>query len=290
MDGHRDLFRRARERLFRYRATLTDPDYGRNPANASGTSPSGQPEAGDEVVYGRRPSADELRWRAAAAEITPAKSLERIEAKATFVFSSVALIGTIVAGFGVLSGASSRLAEYRPWTEAATGLLGAALACALIATLPSLRSRMRTQDVETVRRYYTFNIYVRGWLTRLALLLFTAAFAIALWLLFVAGDQAYPALGLQWIHGASGSRVLAGQVSGENLPPGARVDTWLVAVNADGGEKVIAQAVSTVGGTGKLEVDMAVEQAPAAAFYRLSVTLTSQGETVSPPRSVELKA
>ena len=222
--------------------------------------------------------------------ITPAKSLERIEAKATFVFSSVALIGTIIAGFGVVSGASSRLVEHRPWTEAVIGLLGAALACALIATLPSLRSRMRTQDVEAVRRYYTFNIYARGWLTRLALLLFSAAFAIALWLLFVAGEQAIPALELQWIHGASGSHILAGQVSGGNLPPGARVDSRLVAVNADGEEKVIAQAVSTVGGTGNLEVDMTVEQAPAAALYRLSVSLTSQGESESPPWSVELNA
>jgi hypothetical protein len=60
--------------------------------------------------------------------------LERIEAKTAFVFTSVALIGTIVAGFGLMSGASSRLTEYRPWTEALYGLLGAALACALIAT------------------------------------------------------------------------------------------------------------------------------------------------------------
>jgi len=265
---------------------LTDAE---SPVSASGTSPSGQPEAGDEVVYGRRPDASELRWRAAAAEITPAKSLEQIEAKATFVFSSVALIGTVVAGFGVLSRGSSGLAGYRPWTEAVTGLLGAALACALIATFPSVRSRMRTQDVEEARRYYTFNIYVRGWLTRLALLLFSAAFAIAIWLTFATGNQTYPALGLQWIQAGNDSRVLDGQVSGENLPPGASVDTRLVAVNAGGGEKVIAQAVSTVGGTGKLTIDMVVKTAPAAAFYRLSVSLTSQGQTVSPPRSVELK-
>jgi hypothetical protein len=269
---------------------LTDANCGRSPADAPGTSPSGQPEAGDEVIYGRRPGADDLRWRAAATEITPAKSLERIEAKATFVFSSVALIGTILAGFGVLSGASSRLVEYRPWTEAVIGLLGGALACALIATLPSLRSRMRTQDIEAVRRYYTFNINVKGWLIRLALILFSASFAIALWLLFVTSEQAYPALGLQWIQGAGHSRVLAGQVSGENLPPGARADTRLIAVNADGAEAVVAQAMSTVGGTGKLEVDITVEQAPAAAFYRLSVSLTSLGETMSPSRSVELKA
>ena len=125
------------------------------------------------------------------------RSLERIQAKATFVQQRPALIGTIVCGLGVLSGASSRLAEYRPWTEAATGLLGAALACALIATLPSLRSRMRTcrtsRDGAPVRT--RFNIYVRGWLTPAGAAAFTAAFAIALWLLFVAGDQAYPGVG-----------------------------------------------------------------------------------------------
>jgi hypothetical protein len=267
---------------------LTDADPGNNSASAPGTAPGSQPKAGDQDKPGRRPSAIELRWRAAGAEITPAKSLERIDAKTAFVFSSVALIGTVVAGFGLLSGASSRLAGYRPWIEALYILLGTALACALIATLPSLRQRMRTQNIPEVRRYYTINIYVRGWLTRIALLAFSAAFAIALWLLFVAGGQAPPALGLQWIHGAGNSRVLAGQVSGANLPPGTRADTRLVAVGADGRQLVIAQAVSAVGGAGTLEVDMTVMQPPAAALYRLSVRLTRQGATVSPPQSVEL--
>ena len=265
---------------------MTDPDQGDSPADAGEAAQADQPE----VVQGRLPTLEELRWRAASAEITPAKSLDRIEAKATFVFTSVALIGTIITGFGLMSGVSSRLTQYRPWAEALYGLLGGALACALIATLPSLRSRMRTLDVKTVRRYYTVSIRVRGWLTRIALLAFSFAFAIALSLLFVTNGQESPTLELQWTLGASNSRVLSGQFSEENLPPGASADARLVAIAADGEQVLLAEAVSTVGETGKLQVDMVVPNAPAAGLYRLSVSLTNHGAIVSPPQSVDLKA
>jgi hypothetical protein len=205
------------------------------------------------------------------------------------VFSNVALIGTIVAGLGVLTGASSRLIDYRSWTRAVAGLLVVALACALAASLPSLRSRMRTEDLKAVSRYYTVNIYVRGWLTRVALLLFSTAFVIALGLLVVvAEDQIQPALGLQWTVEGAGKRGLIGRVSAKDLPPGTRAETRLLAIDAQGTEKLIAQDVSYVGGAGTLEVNTTVEQAPAAASFKLSTSVTSRGKA-SPQQSVELR-
>jgi hypothetical protein len=248
-----------------------------------------EPPERDAVVRGTRPSAEMLRWRAAAAEITPAKSLERIETKSTFVFSNVALIGTILTGLGVLTGVSSRLIDYRSWTRAVAGLLVGALVCALAASLPSLRSRMQTQDLKAVARYYTVNIYVRGWLTRVALLLFSTAFVIALGLLVVvSNDQVQPAVGLQWTDGGAGKRGLIGRVSAKDLPPGTRADTRLVAIDAQGSEKLIARDVSYVGGAGTLEVNTTIEEAPAAASFKLSTSVTSRGKA-SLQQSVELR-
>ena len=75
VDGRRwDLFRGRKKRLFGTRATLTDPDYGRNPANASGTSPSGQPEAGDRGrSMGVGPARMSYGGGRLPPEITPAK-------------------------------------------------------------------------------------------------------------------------------------------------------------------------------------------------------------------------
>jgi hypothetical protein len=229
-------------------------------------------------------------WAAAAKEITPPKALARIDTKSGFVFSNITLIGTVLAGFGVLTGTAGRLASYEPLTLAALWILVVAVLAALVANLPSIRSHIDPENLTEVRRFYTRNIAVRGWLTRVALFLFAVAFAIALALLIaIAGKDDPPTLGLQWTLGADGKRAVAGHVTGTGLPPGARAETVLAALTAQGTQgTVYAKDVSFADSSGKIDVTVEVDDAPAGTVFRLSTKVDHDSGRLYPERALEL--
>jgi hypothetical protein len=103
------------------------------------------------VRSGRRPGPHDERWVAAGAELTPAKALDRIDTKVGFVLSNIALIGTVLVGVGVLTGTLSRLAGYEPLTVTALWLILLFLLCALVANLPSRRTRIDPDNLDDVR-------------------------------------------------------------------------------------------------------------------------------------------
>jgi hypothetical protein len=242
------------------------------------------------VHRGQPSTPDDERWLAAGKELTPAKALERIDTKVGFVFTNITLIGTVLAGVGILTGTASRLAGYESLTIIALWLILFSLVCALAANLPSLRTGINPDNIHAVRRFYTTNICVRGWLTRLALLLFSAAFVIALAIIIeVAGRQDQPSLALQWKLGADHKRDVVASVNATELPPGTRAETLLVTVNKQGAQcTVLAKDISFADGSGAVNVTMDVDNAPANTTFRLSTTLTDDGKRVRPNQMVEL--
>src|SRR6266700_3974148 len=66
---------------------------------ASGAEPP-QPATAVGEAVGR----EDLTWREAAAELAPAKSLARVEDRAKQVVSTVSLVGTLLAGLGLVAG------------------------------------------------------------------------------------------------------------------------------------------------------------------------------------------
>jgi hypothetical protein len=258
---------------------------------AAGDSQGGGPTGlTGRARKGRRPSLEDERWLAAGKELTPAKALERIDTKIGFVFSNITLVGTVLAGAGVLTGISGRLAGYELLTLTALGLIFLSLVCAMAGNLPSLRTSINPENIEEVKDFFTANISVRGWLTRLALLLFTAAFVIALIIVIqVAGRHDQPSLALQWKLTADGKRVVAASVNASALPPGTRAETLLVAVDKQGRQStVFAKDVSFADASGAVKVAMEVDAAPAGTTFRLSTVLTDEGRRIRPEQVVEL--
>lgn len=232
----------------------------------------------DRVVRGRPPTPDELYWDAAAGELTPAKSLDRIDAKVGFVFGNISLIGTLVAGLGLVTGATSRLVAYDAEVRLVLVLLCAALALALVAAFPSLTHRLKIGRANEVRSYYTRRILVRGWLVIGAMVCFSAAFVLALAVTFVVVDhRTPPALSLQW-RSAGGAPTLVGTLRAQ-VAPGAIAETRLTQLTGSTEGAVLVRDMSTADATGKLEVTATVQDAPKSGAYRL-VTTVREGTTV----------
>lgn len=257
---------------------------------AAADEPGKDAGSAPRVRTGRPPGPEDERWLAAGRELTPAKALERIDTKVGFVFSNITLIGTVLVGVGVLTGVSSRLARYEPLTMTALWLILLSLVCALAANLPSLRTGLDPDNLAEVRKFYTTNISVRGWLTRLALLFFSAAFVIALAIVIqVARQHDQPSLALQWKLSADGTGDVVASVSASELPPGTRAEALLVEVDKQGAQRtVLAKDVSFADGSGTIEITMEVDDAPANTTLRLSTSLTDGGKRIRPNQVVEL--
>jgi hypothetical protein len=242
-----------------------------------------------EIVRGQPPSVEDEIWEAAGKELTPLKILERIDSKAGFVFGNVTLVGTVLAGVGIASGAAGRSAEHPGAARLALGLLLASLLLALAANLPSFRTKINPEELISVRRFYVWNIRARGWLTRFALLFFAAALGLAAWLVFQStGERAAPALTLQWRTEGETERGVLARVVARDLPPGAQAETALVSGGNGEADRVLARDLSLVDAAGNLAVTVDVGKAPLGTDLRLSVTVTDGGRDVA-SRSIELR-
>ncbi|MCW2701728.1 MAG: hypothetical protein JWQ45_3263 [Blastococcus sp.] len=259
-------------------------------ADHSGTDPTGDREddpskraPAAEVHTGRPPTPDERYWAAAGEELTPLKSLERIDSKAGFVFGNVTLVGTILTGFGLATGTSGRFADHPGPASTALALIVVAVLLALAANLPSFRRRIDPADIVQVERFYRTNIGIRGWLTRVALLCFTGALLLAAWLVSqVASAAPETSLALQWRDDGEGARNVVGRVVATDLPPAAEMETVLVSqVSDDEEEQVLAEDHSDADGTGSVTVTVEVGAAPADTVLRLEVVVTRGGERVA---------
>jgi hypothetical protein len=210
-------------------------------------------------------------WRRLAAEWTPETPLGRIEAKAGFVFGNVALVGTLAAGLGLVTGV--RIPDaLRPLSVATGGLVVLALALALAAAMPSWRTSTPLR-LEALKRLYERRIAMRGWLVRFSMLAYAAAFfaAVAIVVLAVTAT-AEPSLGLRAM--AKGdAKVVTGTVNAQGLAADALASTTLVAILADGTTQTLATDISKPGAAGALTVTLTVDPAPAAPTYRLQTQI-----------------
>jgi len=103
---------------------------------------------------GREPTVDDLRWLRAGEDLQPQKSLARAADSARYVVTTVALLGTLVAGLGVL--ALDR--QTGPLVATAGGVALVAAAAAVAVALTAVVSRTRSlapEDVAAVRAWYS---------------------------------------------------------------------------------------------------------------------------------------
>jgi hypothetical protein len=226
---------------------------------------------------GQQSTPEHLMWRKLAEDLQPDKVLDRIDTRVTFIFGSVALVGTILAGLGITSGSTSRLAPYKSLLTLALILVAIALGLAMISMLPSLR-RVNPGNIFDVERFYTHRIQYRGWLARLALTAFSGALLVSLALALVAAAlPPKPTISLQWAAGAGKSGVTA-SVKGTNFEEGSVVEATVTAVASAKSPTVLAHALATIGASGALDIQMTME-GPRDEPLHLSITTSRHGKS-----------
>lgn len=131
-------------------------------------------------IVGTPPTPQQKAAFAAAANLAPEKSLNRIQELAKFVFSSVAVIGTLLTGLGLFTDLGKVLEN--SWTigdvPLPVALAGLSLFCASCAIWPKM-STVDLSRLDQVEAWYRRQILRRGiWMT-LSLVLFSAAILCA---------------------------------------------------------------------------------------------------------------
>ncbi|OLT52420.1 hypothetical protein [Cellulosimicrobium sp. CUA-896] len=123
---------------------------------------SSPPEADGTVSYGLPPTPADDAWDALADELTPAKSLQRVDAAAERVVGQLALVGTVLTALGLVATATI-LTD--PW-ERRLALAAVALAVLAVAAAMTCQvltsSRLNTVNREELRRWYRRRVEVRG--------------------------------------------------------------------------------------------------------------------------------
>lgn len=223
-------------------------------------------------IVGTPSGPDDLIWQAAAVELAPAKSLAKIETRAAFIFSNLALVGTIVAGVGLFTGTPVNASNQSEPVRRLFGLVFASVLFALLANLPTFKDRLSLTNLVEVERFYTGIIRRRGWCARVALLLFSVAIAYAFWIVLrLSHVEPEPRLGLQITVTEGGEQLLVtGTLAGERLPEGTVATTTMRGLNGD--EAVaIASDITTVGSAGALSATVKVDKVQRESYERFTI-------------------
>lgn len=135
-------------------------------------------------VIGKPPGPADKADFAASANLAPDKSLTRVQESAKFVFSSVAVVGTLLTGLGLFTDLGDVLENSLvlplPWGEVpvAVAALGLSLFFASVALWPKISSVDLSRPAE-VNRWYRQQIIRRGVSMILSLGLFSLAILVA---------------------------------------------------------------------------------------------------------------
>jgi len=154
-------------------------------------------------IVGSAPTPAEKASFAAAANLVPEKSLARIQELAKFVFSNVAVIGTLLAGLGLFTDLgdvlenSAKLPSPFEDVPLALAALGTSLFCASLAIWPKM-SGVDLARLDEVENWYRRQILRRGLWMILSLALFSLAILMATFTGVGGGDPEKPSISASW--------------------------------------------------------------------------------------------
>jgi hypothetical protein len=191
-----------------------------------------------------------LAWVALADELTPAKSLARIEAATARVVTNVTVVGTILTGLGLLTaGLPTISGAARALAMAAVVLAVVAVGCALSAQILTIRAKLNTRNIPELKTWYLQEFRRRAYPTRAATILLIGALLLAgaATITVLTMPQDTPVIAITKTQTTAAKTpnqtpktTVAIEVTFRNLTP---TDTLTLAVTA--GEITLAQAATT---------------------------------------------
>lgn len=128
----------------------------------------------------RPPSPQDQAWAALGLELTPAKSLARVDTASARVVATVTVVGALLTGFGVIGAglpASAGPARILSICSVVAAIL--AIMCALAAQLASITRRLNPFNLTEVEAWYRHRLEIRAPLTQAATVLLLLAAAAA---------------------------------------------------------------------------------------------------------------
>jgi hypothetical protein len=236
----------------------------------------GRPEPGVTRPGVGAPVNERVRvWREAAAELTPARSLARVDEKARQVATQVGLVGTLLTGLGLL-GADRLDASplVRRLVLAAVCAAVAAVVLSVGALLLQFRPALATGDLAEVERWY------RGQFRRAYAVV--AAGVLVLVALILAGWAAVAALADEPDPAPTGDPVVSIDVTGADLAvrarvtgrePGEALTLAVLGTDPAGSSAPLARAVTQAGADGV--ADATIGPVPVGDAARVEVRVTA---------------
>jgi hypothetical protein len=222
-----------------------------------------------------------LAWQALAEELTPAKSLARVDAATNRVLTSVTLVGTVLTGLGLL-------AAGRPTSNAvAVGLSLAAVlaavlavALALTAQVLTIRKGLNTNDLVAVRAWHHDQFRRRAYPARAASILLAVAVLLAggaATAELLGSERAGLSLAISSTRAPAGAGPDGGRVAltVDATFRGLAEDTTatiLVTIDRSDGMLVLARAALTPGTDGTASRTLTVASVPADAVIVATAT------------------
>jgi len=208
--------------------------------------------AEEQPAAGRPVSSADTLWEAAAAELTPHKSLERVDARAQQVLGTVSVVGIVLTAFGLVAGTLLGPPSAASWVAqiaAAAALLAVmlALGASLLRVTPALTPGNLLEVEAWYRAQFrrAYAVVAAGWLLVGAL----ALAAIAAALLLARGDAVNPVISMA-LAGVGAEAKLVVRVEFSGVKPGAQLRTEVTGVRSGGGSQSLARSLTRAGSAG----------------------------------------
>jgi hypothetical protein len=128
----------------------------------------------------RPPSRADQAWAALAAELTPAKSLARVDAVTARAVTTITVVGVLLTGLGAAGAALP--AQHGPARALAIATVitaALAVACALTAQVLTITRHLNPSDLIQVKAWYTRQFRTRAYPTQAATILLLLAALLA---------------------------------------------------------------------------------------------------------------
>jgi hypothetical protein len=126
------------------------------------------------------PSRADREWTELGAELTPVKSLARVDAVTARAVTTITVIGVLLTGLGaVTAGLLTQNGPARVLAAITVLTAAAAVACALTAQVLTITRHLRPADITQVQAWYRRQFRLRAYPTQIATLLLLAAALLA---------------------------------------------------------------------------------------------------------------
>jgi hypothetical protein len=225
-------------------------------------------------------SAGDQAWSDLGAELTPARSLDRIDNATSRTVTTVTVIGVLLTGLGALS--ATLPADDGPVRGLATAAVitaALAVASALTAQILTITRRVNPANLLDVQAWFRRQFIIRAYPARAATVLLLAAAllagaaaTVALTTTPAAAPASAPAIGVTQVTGPGTSTIITVRAAFSGLAPGQAV-TVTIATPA----RVLARSAATPGPAGTATTTLTVSQA--APPQPVTITARTTGQT-----------